>query len=134
RHAELFRQRGQDDVDEDGDVLEALAQRRELDANDIQSIVEVAAEAAGRDLVRQIAIRRGDEAEVRAEVAHAADAAELLLLDGLQQTRLDGEVHLADLVEEDRAAVSDLEESGLRIRRARERAALVAEELRLEQF
>src|SRR5262249_687870 len=39
----------------------------------------------------------------------------------------------ADLIEEDRAAVSRLEQAGLRLAGVGERAALVAEELRLQQ-
>src|SRR5205814_3789286 len=41
--------------------------------------------------------------------------------------------HVADLVEEQRALVGELEETGLRADRAREGALLMAEELALEQ-
>ena len=48
-------------------------------------------------------------------VAHVAEAAEALLLEHLQQLRLDREVHVADLVEEHRAAVRDLEQPGFAV-------------------
>ncbi len=50
-----------------------------------------------------------------------------------QQLHLRGEADLADLVEEDRAAVRHLEEPGLGAVGAGERAALVAEQLALQQ-
>ena len=57
-----------------------------------------------------------------------------LLLEHLQQLRLHLQIHVADLVEKQRASVRDLEEALLRRDRAGERAALVAEQLRLEQL
>jgi hypothetical protein len=52
----------------------------------------------------------------------------------VQQLGLQRGVQLADLVQEDRAAVGQLEPSGLALVRAGEGAALVAEELGLQQF
>ena len=63
----------------------------------------------------------------------AADPEHLPLLEHAQQLDLDRERHLADLVEQHRAAVGGLEQPGLGLRRAGERAALVAEQLALEQ-
>ena len=91
-------------------------------------------EPTGADFGRQIAVRGNDQAKVRIEVAEAADAPEALLLERLQQPRLDRDVHLADLVEEQRPFAGDLEESRLRVRGVGECSALVAEQLRLEQL
>src|SRR5690606_1006727 len=63
----------------------------------------------------------------------AADAHELALLEHAQQLRLRSARHLADLVEEERAAVGELEEAFALADRAGERALLVAEQLGLEQ-
>ena len=57
----------------------------------------------------QIAVRRRDHAHVDLERPRAADALELLLLQHAQQLRLHLERQLADLVEEQRAAVGELE-------------------------
>jgi hypothetical protein len=54
-------------------------------------------------------------------------------LEHAEQFRLHGERHLADLVEEDRAAARRFEEAAVILGRAGERAAAVAEELALEQ-
>ena len=66
--------------------------------------------------------------------ARAAEAHELALLEHAQQLGLDRRRHLADLVEEQHAAVGLLDASRLGGDRAGERAALVAEQLRLEQL
>ena len=66
-------------------------------------------------------------------VCVAADALELVLLQEAQQLDLDRRRDLADLVEEQRAAVGLLEAPFAPPDRAGERAALVAEELALEQ-
>ena len=63
----------------------------------------------------------------------AAEPLELALLQHAQQLDLDVRVHVADLVEEQRAAVGPLEAPLLARRRAGERPFLVAEQLRLDQ-
>ena len=62
-----------------------------------------------------------------------ADAPELPLLQDAQDLHLQHRAHLADLVEEDRALVGDLDQALLVRVGAGERAAHVAEELRIEQ-
>jgi hypothetical protein len=96
--------------------------------------VEVGAKAALAHHAREVAVGRGDQANVDVVAAHVADAAEPLLLDDLQDPRLERDRDLADLVEERGAAVGDLEQAELARRRAGERAALVAEQLALEQL
>src|SRR6185295_3274280 len=62
-----------------------------------------------------------------------ADALDLSRLENAQQLRLHGQRQLADLVEEQRAAVGRLEQPRLVVGRAGERAAHVPEQLALEQ-
>jgi hypothetical protein len=57
----------------------------------------------------------------------AADAFKLLLLEGAQDLRLQREWKIADLIEEERAAMRQLETTRLALRRASEGALLVAE-------
>ena len=63
----------------------------------------------------------------------AADAAEFPALQHAEQLRLHGETHLADFVEKQGAPARLLETSGAAVGRARERPALVPEELALEE-
>src|SRR5690606_8884772 len=78
-------------------------------------------------------VRRGDEADIDLTRARVAEAADLRLLEHAQQLHLERARHLADLVEEQRAAGSDLEEARLVAIGARERTARVPEQLGLEQ-
>ena len=83
---------------------------------------------------RQVAVRGGDDADVDAHGPLAADAHDLAVLDDAKQAHLRGEGELADLVEEERAAVGLLEPALAPRERAGERALLVAEELRVDQL
>ena len=84
-------------------------------------------------IVLEVPVGRRDDAHVDPLRARAADALELLLLEDAQQLRLQLERDVADLVEEERAAVRQLEAPDPLRDGAGERAALVAEELALEQ-
>ena len=73
------------------------------------------------------------DADVDLDRLLAADALEPALLEHAQELGLQAERQLADLVEEQRAAVGHLEAAGLLFGRAGERALLVAEQLALDQ-
>src|SRR4029077_14090185 len=91
-----------------------------------------AAEAALAHRERGVAIRGRDDAHVRRALARVADALVRALLQEAEQLGLDLERQLADLVQEQRAALRGLHAS-LAVRdRAGERAALVAEQLGLD--
>ena len=116
------------------DVVAALAQRRDRDREDRQPEVEVLAElplghraASGRGWSRRRRARRPCSDCV------PPTRSKLLLLEHAQQLGLQRERQLADLVEEQRAAVRQLEASRLARGRAGEGALLVAEQLALEQ-
>ena len=66
-------------------------------------------------------------------VAIAADASDLAALERAEELRLQRGVEIADLVDEERAAVRVLEDACARRDRAGERAALVTEQLRLDE-
>ena len=78
-------------------------------------------------------MRGGDDAHVGLDRLVAADAVELAVGQHAQQPRLQVRRHVADLVEEQRAAVGLLEAAAPLRLRAGEGAALVAEQLGLEQ-
>ena len=76
----------------------------------------------------------GDDAHVDRDVGVAADAAEGARLEHAQQLGLEPRSHLPDLVEEQRAAVGQLEQSLAELLGVGERALLVAVQLALEQL
>ena len=120
--------------DQDRDVLAALAQRRHVDVNDPQPVEEILAEFTGRDAVGQVAVGRRDDPHVGdARGAVRADRLDFSGLEEAEQERLHAQAHLADLVEEQRAAVRLLELAGLVAIRAGEAAFDVSEQFRFEQ-
>ena len=120
-------------ANEHGDVFGTLAQRREIDAQDVEAIKEIGAEAS---VVHQLAdrlVRRGDDAHVHRNRRHAADAHELALLEHAQELDLRRRRNLADLVEKERSRISELEPPEPALGGAGKCALLVAEQLTLEQ-
>ena len=117
-----------------GHILAARPQRRQLHADHVQPMEEVLAEEAARHAVLEVLVGGSDDAHIDAHRGLAADAIEFAFGQHPQQARLQRRRHVADLVEEQRAAVSLLETpAALRVG-AGERAFLVAEELRLQQL
>jgi hypothetical protein len=119
--------------DQQRDIGPTFAEGGHLQREHIEPIEEVRAEGAVCDGGLQIAIRCRDHANVRADGAAASDALEFAFLQHAEQhdLRLGGE--FADLVEEERAAVSQLEATLAPLQRPGERALLVAKELRRDE-
>ena len=96
--------------DQQRNVLAPLAQRRHVDRHDVQAVEEVLAEPArrrspsSRFLFVAAITRTSTSTRLR-----AADARHDAVLQHAQHLRLRGERHVADLVEEERAAVGLLE-------------------------
>ena len=93
----------------------ALAQRRQMQRDDVEPVVQIAAEVAGANLLVEIAVRRRDDARVDRQRLRRADGNDFAMLQRAQQLHLRGRRRLADLVEEERA-----------LRRRAEQADLVA--------
>src|SRR5262249_33508400 len=100
---------------------------------DVQPEEEVLAEAPRADLGSEVAVRRGDDADVDGLRAIAAEPLEAMLLEEAEELALQLRRQLADLVEEDGAARRGLEPPGLVLPRTREGAFHVPEELALDQ-
>ena len=100
----------QEVADQIADVLQPLAQRRHAERHDVQAVEQVLAEQALLDLRSSdsrwvAAMMRTSRLDRRAP----ADGGVLALLQHAQQPRLRVERHVADLVEEQRAALGLLE-------------------------
>ena len=109
-------------------------QRRDPDVEHLQPIEQVLAEVAAFHGFAQVAVGRGDHANVRFQRPGGAEPLELAFLQHAQELRLCRQAHLGDFVEKQHAAGGQLDLTGLGLLGAGERAALVAEELRLEQL
>ena len=120
--------------DQQRDVVGPLAQRRHHHAHHREPVVQILAKSARGDLGAQVAVGRRDHAHRRARVRRAAHRPHRLLVQRAQQLRLHAGRQLADLVEEQRAAVGLLEGARAIGHRAGERAAHVPEQLGLDQL
>jgi hypothetical protein len=96
-------------------------------------VVEVVPEPAGAHLLGEIAVRPGHHAHVHVDRVASAQPLEVAVLQEAQQLHLDGGREPADLVQVDRPAVALLQPATSSIRCVVEGAALVAEELALEE-
>src|SRR5262245_38591950 len=96
-------------------------------------MVEVSAEGAVTDRALEIETGCRYEYDVHRLGARAPEPAHCAVCEGAEELALQGNRQQADLIEEDRAAVSSLEQARLRLARVSESAAFVAEQLRLEQ-
>ena len=115
------------------DIADALAQGRHRDLEDVDPVEQVLAELLVRDHVREVLVRRGDDPHVDLDGLGPADRCERTLLEHAQELHLKRGGHISDLVEEERAAIGDLEQARLILHRAGERAAHVAEQRALEE-
>src|SRR5262249_47601904 len=120
-------------ADEPGDVVAALAQGGQAEGEHVEAVIEVAAELAIGDHRRQVAVSGRHQADIDSNGPGAAEALELLLLQDAEQLGLQLRGDVADLVEEQRPLVGQLEAADLLGDGAGEGALLVAEQLALQE-
>ena len=118
---------------EDGDVAAAVAQGRDAEVDDVEAEVEVLAEAALVDHGHEVAVGGGEDAGGDGVGLGGADRADLFFLEGAEQFGLEVEGELADLVEEDGAALGGAEQAFLVAVGAGEGAFDVAEEFAFDE-
>src|SRR5438093_10265043 len=133
RAPELLVEGGDEVAGERLDVVRPAAQRRQVDGAHVQAVIQVVAERALPYHVGEVAVGRGDDPDVDADRVGGADTLDLAVLEHAQQLHLHPERQLADLVEEDGAAVCRLEEPLAVAVGAGEGPTQVPEELALEE-
>ena len=101
--------------------------------HDVEAEEQILAEQALLDQQAQILVGGGDDAHVALDRRAAADRGVFALLQHAQQPRLRLHRHVADLVEEQRAAFGLLEAAGAARVGAGEGALLVAEQFGFDQ-
>ena len=67
-------------MDEQGNVIEPLAERGHFDRDDAEPVVKILAELAGLDLLVQRLVRRREDAHIDGRTLRIADAPDLPLL------------------------------------------------------
>jgi len=94
---------------ERGDVFLAVAEGRDEEGDDVEAVEEVFAEVAVGDLFFEVLVGGGDDADVDVDGVGGADGKEALFVEGTEDLGLGFEAHVADLIEEEGAAVGALE-------------------------
>ena len=127
-HVVFFRILLQEVLDEQRNIFAALAQRRQVKRDHVQTVEQILAERAFAHHLPQIDVGRGDDAHVDVHLLHAAEMHELAILQHAQYLGLRVHGHCADFVEEKRAAIGNFKQSFLGRDRAGECALHVAKE------
>ena len=120
-------------ADQGGYVPDAVTERRQLQRDGAETIVEILAKLSPGAHRGEILVRCRDQAAVHGHRLRAAHALQCLLLEDAQQLRLHGEAHIPDFVEEERPAARQLEAADLAPDRAGKSPPLVPEELALQE-
>ena len=114
--------------------MSSLCWRRgEANGKDVEAVVEVQPEAAGGNLLAEVAVRGGDDPQVHFAPLQRSHGAEFVFLKQAQQLHLHFEREIANLVEEGGAAVGQLHESALALDGAAESALGMAEKFAFHQ-
>src|SRR5688572_16387624 len=108
--------------DEQRNIIRSLAQRGQLNGDDIQAVVKVLAESAVLDLLFERFVGGSQDAHVDMNGRVLADAADFPILEHAQEAALEQRRHGADLIEEDGAAIGLFEKAFLVVEGASERA------------
>ena len=111
----------------------SCSQRRRADQVGAETVVEVLAETPRRHLRGQVAVGGGDDLALEAPVARVAEALERARLQHAEQLHLDRGSSSPISSRNTVPRRADLQPPGAVLQRAGERAAAVAEQLRLDQ-
>src|SRR5712664_3191986 len=120
-------------LEQQGAVLVHLAQRRYLDREHRQPVIQVGAEIPFPDFLAQVAVSGGNHPGTGETLLRLADALELAVLEHAQKLGLQLQGQLADLIEKQRSVARVFEIARFVLRRAGEGALGVAEQRRLDQ-
>ncbi len=118
---------------EGGDIFAAVRHAGDVDANHVEAMEQVLTELARMHQGFQVLVSRGDDAHINLDRCVTAHAVELAVRQYAQQASLGVGRHIADLIEEQRAAIRLFKASATQVGGAGERAFLMAEQLGLHQ-
>ena len=116
------------------DVALTIPKRRKHDRENVEAVVEVVAETALPDRGLGRAIARRNDPNVDRNHLRSADANLRSCFEHPQEPDLELDRHLRDLVEKQRAARAALEVADVQLVRAGETAALMTEQLALDEL
>ena len=124
RDALLISKAGHEQLRQRHNVLRAVAQRRQIQRQDVEAIVEIFAEKPFLHQLDQVFLRRADHPHIDVHFMILANAAEGAVVEKAQQLGLHARRHLANFIQQHRAAVGLLEEALLALQRVAKQLAL----------
>jgi hypothetical protein len=144
RHLGLGRQRGnarlqpvavhaQEMLGQRQHVAGTIRQPRHVQCHHVEAVVQIQAEAVGRDGFGQVEVGGGDQPHVQRDRLARTHAHHFAFLQYAQQLHLQRQRQVAHFIEEQRAAIGRFEPAGSRLGGAGEGAGLVAEQFRFRQ-
>src|ERR1051326_7947188 len=119
--------------DEKREVRLAVSERREIYGKDIEAVVEILSELLLLHRVAQVAVRRGDHADIHLHRFRPSDPVERAVLQHAEEFHLKRLARLSDFIEKNRPPVRQLESPGPLAHCASEGAPFVSKELTLEE-
>src|SRR5262245_10995998 len=115
------------------DVAAAIAQGRQAELEDLETMIEIAAKALLGNGEREILTRSGYEARIEPGCALSADFAQFTIFQNSEQLGLHAARQLTDLIEKEGATVGLLEQAAMRLQRTREGTSHMTKELGFEE-
>src|SRR5581483_368412 len=115
------------------DIRNAIAQRGQMHVHNVDAVEQILTKSPGGDFLFELPVGGAHDTDFYLLVLLRADAAELPVLQKLQQFGLKGEIKLGNFIEEQRAPVRQFDASRLRSVGAGERALLIAEYFTFQQ-
>src|SRR2546430_945489 len=117
-----------------GHIFATLAQRRNLEVNHVQAVIQVFAEAALANKRKQVDVGSGHDAHVDFKLLGAPQTHEFALLDHAQKLGLRFGADGGDFIEENGALIGDFKKALFRSNGAGESALHMAEKLGLQEI
>ena len=123
----------QEVLHEDGNVFGTLRQAGNANFDAAEPVEKVLAKTPGKNFHAEVAICRGNHSHVHFLHFGRADALDLSILNHAEQLGLHLQRRFTDFIEENSPVICVFEQTWVRLRCARERAANVSEELAFEK-
>ncbi len=124
---------GQQDRNQLGDIFATVAQRGQVDRDDVQAVIKIGAEPVGGNLGREVFVGRRQQPGLKGDRASRPDRQDFLVLDRPQELGLGRPRQLADLVEKDSPPAGRDEKPGVVAIGPGEGPSNMAEELVFQQ-
>ncbi len=115
------------------DIPGSLPQRRHLDAEDVQPVKQILPELSGTSQRSQIAVGRGDDANLEVAVDGIAQTPDLFFLENSKELHLKSPRRVGDLVEEKGSVVRFLKQARFVRNRRCESASAVPKQFAFDQ-